>query len=202
MTNLLELFRANGLSPNSKSNNCRVYQIKYKPVNEKRFIFLVKCKESYSDPKGHIVSLTFANKDAKIGRRLISPLEANVKVHCHCPAFLYWGSAYNASQEKYSFKRERENREPNIRDPHRQNKICKHLVAATKSFRNKGFKQISKGRMAVTSSIEELSTISMNECFTTIKYYLDEHQIDSKDFFQDFNEDNFEDKLLEVGLLI
>lgn len=206
---LLDLFRGNGISPNSKSSNCRTYQIRYNPTDDKRFLFLVKCSESYSNPKGHIVSFYFEDKGLKVNRRNISPLNSNVRVHCHCPAFLYWGSSYNATKENYKVKyKPREFREPNIRDPKRENKLCKHLVSATKSFKSKNFEQIGKGRMSVVSSLDELPTININDCMSSISSFIqsDKTQLGINDqtidnFLSQLSEDNFENQLLSIGMI-
>jgi len=206
---LLDLFLKNGISPNSKSNNCRTYQIRYAPKDDKRYLFLVKCKEDYSDPKGHIISINFLDKGKKVNRRNITPLQSNVKVYCHCPAFIYWGSAYNATKGKYKLQyKPREFREPNIRDPKRENLICKHLANATVSFKYKNFNMIGKGRMSIVSSLDELPNVSINECMGAIKDYLlkgNEWRIPQDLTFNEFmaslNEDNFENQLLSIGMI-
>lgn len=205
---LLELFKKNGISPNSKSNNCRTYQIRYTPTDDKRFLFLVKCNEEYSDPKGHIVSFYFEEKGLKVNRRNISPLNSQTRVHCHCPAYVYWGSAYNATKGKFKIKyKPRELREPNVRDPKRQNLICKHLVNATKSFKSKNFTMLGKGRMSVVSSIDELPTIAVSECLSSVSSYiadtLDENLKGDygTEFIANLNEDNFENELLKIGMI-
>lgn len=206
---LLDLFRKNGISPNSKSNKCRTYQVRYNPIDDKRFLFLVKCNEDYSDPKGHIVSIYFEDKGLKVNRRNITPLQSNVRVYCHCPAFLYWGSSFNATKGNYKIKyKPREFREPNIRDPKRENLICKHLVSATKSFKSKNFNQIGKGRMSIVSSLDELPTVSINECMQSISNFIqfNKTQLGINDqtirsFLSEINEDNFENKLLSIGMI-
>jgi len=49
----------------------------------------------------------------------------NIRVHCTCPAFHYWGYKYMAWKRGYGL--EKEVRRPVIRNPHEQGYVCKHL---------------------------------------------------------------------------
>lgn len=55
-------------------------------------------------------------------------INTNVRVHCNCPAFLWWGSWYNVD-DRGSALYPGEAVAPNIRDPDRNNIVCKHLAA-------------------------------------------------------------------------
>lgn len=50
---------------------------------------------------------------------------ANIKVHCGCPAFLFWGSQYILTQLDSAIVPE--DRFPHIRNPHLKGIVCKHL---------------------------------------------------------------------------
>ncbi len=50
---------------------------------------------------------------------------ANLRVHCGCPAFLFWGYQYMLTQLDASIVPEE--RFPHIRNPHLQGLVCKHL---------------------------------------------------------------------------
>lgn len=50
----------------------------------------------------------------------------DVHIRCTCPAHLYWGYAYEATQMKYLYGIPRENRFPKIRNPNLKGTICKH----------------------------------------------------------------------------
>jgi len=201
---LLELYRENDIKPNKRSNNCRVYRIKYKVQDSKRYIFLVKCKESWSSPDGHIVSIYFEDKGNKVNRRNIIPLNSNIRTRCHCPAFVYWGSAYNATINKYILDK-KENRPPDIRDPFRVNKVCKHIVAVTKSLSHKNFKALQRGRiyssinMLDFADISNLPEVSIQETLSVISQYIKENNIRTDNCI-DF--DNFESYLLNIGMII
>jgi len=52
----------------------------------------------------------------------------DVKVHCNCPAFLWWGSWYNLDQRDDAIYQEGVPF-PHERDPSLSNIICKHLAA-------------------------------------------------------------------------
>jgi hypothetical protein len=56
----------------------------------------------------------------------------NVKVHCNCPAFLWYGSQYQLTQLDTSMFDE--SIYPYVRDPSLQNTVCKHLAAAFDQF--------------------------------------------------------------------
>ena len=57
---LMELHKLNDPKANTRAMNCKTYNINYTRKNPDRYIFLVKCKESYSDVNGHLVSLLFS----------------------------------------------------------------------------------------------------------------------------------------------
>jgi hypothetical protein len=50
---------------------------------------------------------------------------ANIKVHCGCPAFLFWGSQYILTQQDAAIVPEI--RFPHIRNPNLKGIVCKHL---------------------------------------------------------------------------
>lgn len=55
---------------------------------------------------------------------------ANIKVHCTCPAFLFWGSQYILTQADAAIVPEI--RYPNIRNPQLKGIVCKHLKKTLK----------------------------------------------------------------------
>ena len=62
---------------------------------------------------------------------------ADVHTRCNCPAFLYWGMAFEATELKYLYGIPRENRFPIIRNPNLLGSICKHCDAVIQwIFRN------------------------------------------------------------------
>lgn len=60
-------------------------------------------------------------------------LYSNARIHCNCDAFKYWGAAFNLTHIQ-SIYGPPENRPPKIRDPKRENLICKHLWVVLETF--------------------------------------------------------------------
>jgi hypothetical protein len=55
-------------------------------------------------------------------------INLDIKVHCNCPAFLWWGSQYNLEQRDTALYPEGAP-PPTSTDPYLANVICKHLAA-------------------------------------------------------------------------
>jgi hypothetical protein len=55
---------------------------------------------------------------------------ANLRVHCGCPAYLFWGYNYILTQKDAAIIPE--DRYPNIRNPNLKGIACKHLVRTLK----------------------------------------------------------------------
>ena len=51
----------------------------------------------------------------------------DIHVQCTCPANLYWGYRFEATQLKYAYGIPRENRFPKVRNPNLKGTICKHI---------------------------------------------------------------------------
>ncbi|RYD68024.1 MAG: hypothetical protein EOP83_01620 [Verrucomicrobiaceae bacterium] len=54
----------------------------------------------------------------------------NVKLHCHCPSFSYWGFNYILDQLDASIYHE--DRYPHVRNPQLRGVACKHLIRTLK----------------------------------------------------------------------
>lgn len=172
---MMDLYKDNHSRTNIKAKNCKIFKIKFdaRSTLKNRFIFYVKCFEKYSKSSGWIVSIVYQNIDHDKQRNQKKPLNTDVRVKCTCPAFLYWGSAYNATDGDYNWNFS-EDREPNIRDPFRQRKICKHLSHVRTKLRNKTFKQMRKqyGAVALETHEEEIPEIEWYETIPSIEKYL------------------------------
>jgi hypothetical protein len=110
----------------------------------RRFKFLVKSKESYSDPKGHIVSIMYPTVrlfDMYVNPQGHNPNNTKVRVWCTCPAWQYWGAAFNSTNEKYNLEK-KEDRAPDIRDPNRTYKVCKHVLAVYRNINRQTFPRL------------------------------------------------------------
>ena len=59
-------------------------------------------------------------------------LGSELKLHCNCPAFLYWGSNYTLHQLDTALSPE--DRYPGIRDPNLEKVACKHVISVLRTF--------------------------------------------------------------------
>jgi hypothetical protein len=192
-----------------RGRNCRVYKIPYKNKQRDRVVLLVKCKEDYSLAKGHLVYLRL--KPIFIKNNLVSDsksiLNIPMKIYCKCPFFLYYGVQYNATRGKYLMAGvERENRKPDIRDPKRENTLCKHLSAVRDSLQGQTVKKAMKGNKIKASKHDETQNfldfrmlfddyplVSIEEATMTLRSYV-------KEDIPFVNEDNFYDVIKSYGV--
>jgi hypothetical protein len=63
-----------------------------------------------------------------------------VKLFCNCKYTKYWGTNWNAKTDGYRLWKMGKDLPPDIRDPKRENKVCKHIIAA--------FKRLVAGEMS------------------------------------------------------
>jgi len=212
---LRELYEANNPKFNERAKNCKTFRIKYKSSGD-RYLFFVKCRESYSDPRGHIVSIKFDfDRDETVQRQKnIRPYELDVKVRCGCESFAYWGQAFNITQlgANLDFI---ENRPPDVRDPNRDNFICKHIARVRqktlKTLRMKQLEQkYKKSASFITDEdliievLENSPEIEIDKTFIAVKSFL------SKSFskqevnvlISNITPDNYEESLLNFGVII
>ena len=54
----------------------------------------------------------------------------DVKVYCSCPYMKYWGPSWNGKIEGFRLWQMAKDVPPNERDPKREHKICKHIIAS------------------------------------------------------------------------
>lgn len=82
--------------------------------------------------------IRFEEWDEQVQDLSITPVEAsrllfwgaNIKLHCTCPAFLFWGSQYILTQANAAIVPEV--RYPHIRNPQMKGIVCKHLKKTLK----------------------------------------------------------------------
>jgi len=67
--------------------------------------------------------------------------DRDVYVSCTCDFWKWGGPDFNANEQDYSERSFSDLSSPDIRDPQRENLICKHVYAALKKFK-KDFKQV------------------------------------------------------------
>jgi len=60
-------------------------------------------------------------------------VNADIQVHCNCPAYRYWGSWYQLEQDNTSIYPEGI-AQPTTNDPQGNNNICKHLAAVFRAY--------------------------------------------------------------------
>lgn len=197
-----------------RAKNCKIYDIDYEIKSKHRIIVLVRCYEEYSNDSGHLVSIQFENYQPR-PRDILKPLSDDIKLHCSCPAFLYWGSAYIATIGQYNLDFE-EWRYPIIRDLGLNNKLCKHCVRVYSYLRGKTFKELmkkgnpkiyelykqrrKKKRMAFLTD----NIVPITDTFDVIEDYLrrERPEIDPDEFLNKLDRHNYEEKLLEIGMVI
>ena len=112
-----------------RAKNCSVKLLRFEK-KKYRWLYRVSCRESYSAPY-HICRFKVDSSPTKwqhFNSRAI------VHVSCSCPAWVYWGSAYHATQKDFGDLR-KENRPPEVRDPSGANFLCKHVIAAAEDFK-------------------------------------------------------------------
>ena len=191
---LMQLHRDNDSKTNARAKNCKTFNIHYKRKNPDRYIFLVRCQESYSDSSGHLVSLLFSKENG------IYPLEADAKIKCSCPAWVYWGSEYQATAQGYWLD-EQEFRYPFIRDPRQEHKICKHVARVRLDLRNKTFNTLNRKRTLIRAA-ELLPLCSIEDCSEAIRGFFNRNNIpDSDSFIKGLDENTFESELLRIGMI-
>lgn len=146
---LKNLHETTGSKPKKKAENSKIIGVKSRK-NFRRFNFLVKSSEVYSDPKGHIASVIYPKIKIKdfvrdTGRQEKAPYSEYVLVHCSCPAFVYWGSHFFSDAYGYHIREFGiENRFPEIRDPNGENLVCKHLIKVAKYMEHVSFRFLNR----------------------------------------------------------
>ena len=173
--NLRQLYNLCDFKVKTRANRVSLYVIKPSSTDKKymtnpRFQFLARAPEVYSLRTGHIASLIFPDveslKDIKQGE---TPMTEEVRLHCSCPAFLYWGSDWLAGQNKYNLN-PATRIPPDIRDPQRKHYLCKHLIKVSSYMSSASFKFLfdrfrynaSRWYMAEAEKLQELEP---KECF-------------------------------------
>lgn len=103
-----------------RSRACKAV-LKRADIGNLRWIFSVDCGNGPKAVK--IKALT----DGRV--RAFS--KVNVEVSCSCQAWQWLGPEYHSKSESYLLGKQRGTAsEPNIRDPERDNRVCKHVAAA------------------------------------------------------------------------
>ncbi len=109
-----------------KAKKCSV-ALKRADVRNLRWIFSVDCGNG---PK--VVRMKASRKNP----RLVKLTRMDVKFSCSCPAWQWLGPEHNAQQGGYLDGKPRGTASPpNIKDPPRQNKVCKHVAAVLSMVR-------------------------------------------------------------------
>jgi len=138
------IYNLTSKKPKDKAENGNILGIKSRK-NLRRFSFVVRCLESYSNPKGHIASVIFPEVNfGLVDQNWHIPARQEVLLKCSCPAFLYYGSAFYASQFMYHIDGSVENRPPVVRDPEGNRYLCKHLIRVYKYVEKISFDQLMK----------------------------------------------------------
>jgi len=202
--NLRDLYNLTRNAPKLKARNSKIYGVRpFKRNEQKRFVFWVKSNESYSSPLGWFVSFNYPDMDIRnwVSDRKRTPMSEDVKIFCSCPAWIYWGSLYWSNAYDYDLGVS-ENRYPIVRDPKRENMICKHAIRGMNYMRKKGFRYLwerfSKSKLDFASSKLRASIADFLQRqdkyeYSEIDEMLDDIQSDPE---------GAEDKLVELGVII
>lgn len=178
--------------------------------NFRRFIFVVKSKSPNSSKQGHLVSILFPNikiSELKKNKNL-EPGSTRVRIHCTCPAFQYWGSAYHSTRKKYNIPGKNESRQPNIRDPKEKRLVCKHVYSVYKDIESDTFIRIYnrfKKAFYRKRDKKKKSNADSEILLYTYKFLKDQGKTHSEcvSIIQLLNrEDSLEDFLQSNGLLV
>ena len=109
-----------------KAPNCQASVLRTDP-KALLMVYKVVCGESYSDPKGHKVSIKFDPSQIE-GESTVDNLD--VRVACTCPAFLYWGAQWNLYDGDSLYGKPRPMLQPPTEGKRFQFVICKHVKVA------------------------------------------------------------------------
>ena len=204
--NLNDLFSLCGSAPKEKARGTDIFGFRRRS-NQKRFPYLCISGESYSDPKGHIASITFPNMKVPFERLReypqLTPMNRRARVFCTCPAFQYWGSAYHSTQEGYRIPGTgEEHRPPNIRDPMSQNVVCKHLIRVIRRVSHQTFPQLLRD-FQIAASDHNASYVPQIE--PVLYDFLSDKGVDANEIARicsSLTESTWEEILEREGLLV
>jgi len=118
-------------------------KIKKAMPEKNTWIYTARGREKWSDPAGHEVKVVLIPQEGQKDFR-----EMKVQVTCDCKFWKYYGPDFNSGSgnrldpyrlgpskiDKRSPNGDPVNPAPNVRDPSRQNMICKHVAAVGKIF--------------------------------------------------------------------
>lgn len=180
MSTLQQLTSKVGDGPKQKAKRSRVITFSRKPKG-RRFLFLVKSRESYSSKIGHLVSILYPNIRIPFSelaqQRTLKPFNTRVRVFCSCQAWRYTGPAYLSTRDKYRLPERRfiENRPADTRDPSGQNFVCKHVIRVSIWLRPMTFRRMLT--LFLVPLAPELKTAQLNSISPIIGSLLRERLI-------------------------
>lgn len=154
------LTRDNNKKTNQRAKLATVKTIKYKKKVPNIFTYLVKGNMQNSSKSGYIVNVLIDREHIRKNAQLT---KQPVRVSCTCPAYLYWGSKYNATKGGYNLGKG-EKRKPKKRDPDGHNKICKHIVAVREVLKSEKIKaELNEIVWKAPEVQESLNSLSLRE---------------------------------------
>lgn len=205
-----ELFKTNKKIFNSRGYNCLIHIVDFergRADDSIRYVFMLEGLESWSDPNGHIVTLKF-DKETATAPLKSRPFNDDCHVHCQCKSFQYWGPAYNSTQGNYNLFTV-ENRPPDVRDPGREIKICKHIARIAIMLEKMSWNALNKKSGITAASLEKVvsrdfDVIPIEETFPSLMVYLESFnkEVNPVAFCNNLTRSNYESELLRVGAII
>lgn len=201
--NFQTIYNLTSKKPKDKAENGNIFGIKTRK-NLRRFSFVVRCLESYSNPKGHIASVIFPEVTfGLLDQQWHVPVKEEVLVKCSCPAFLYYGSAFYASQFGYHIDGQVENRPPVIRDPESNRYLCKHLIRVYKYLEKISFDKLMK-RFKLASENLKMASIE-KDILPAVLDYLPRIGVNKEEIAEvisSFTYDTCEDIMEHYGVIV
>lgn len=213
--NLRQLYNLCEFDVKTRANRVTLYVIKPSTTDKKilthpRFQFLARSPEVYSLRTGHIASIVFPNIERDLNKidNQQKPMTEEVRLHCTCPAFLYWGSDWLSGQNRYNLE-PATRIPPNIRDPQRKHYLCKHLIKVCSYMSGANFKFLFdrfKYSSRVRMGAEELHVLEPKECFDSYIQALKDMGEYSKDkenlIFKYIDSPELDKVLIDLGIYV
>ena len=144
-----QIFNENAPEYNNRGiSNCIVLNKKINK-DKKTLTFFVRTIKDPQDTGRNLVTirpnLTLKTLQILSDKTNITLKDLPMKCFCTCKAFQYQGIAYNLTKMKSKIGAA-ENREPNIKDPERNHKACKHIAKVFQRFKDIPLKELYTSR--------------------------------------------------------
>jgi len=183
-----DLMRATSQFSRKNAPRCNARLLKADTKNA-MFTYRVVSYMKGSDPRGHIVTVTL-NKDPE--QKDLRKLD--IKLGCSCPFWKWWGPDFNAKNNDYlKGKPLSDGSAPEIRDPERKNKICKHVYVVgtvfekfAKKYELDTYKDVDKIVDTMEKLEEESDKIEMHDVEEILKFLERDEKLKMEKFLKKY----------------